>query len=1108
MVPRSVLRLLLSAVAALILPTAFLAPAAHAAGVSATATITASTPQELTIDVEGTGYSGESPGIYVGVSEPGGASPTDASVYRGTKFLTPDKIVDGAFSTTLTLDAAEIATLDSTKTYSVYTLKAHGQAATDPSQTTEVPLNIDFSTLSEPDEPDDGEGQPGDGDPEEPGEGSDDDHETTTPTVRLSQTEFSSDGTTTATVTGTGFDPALQANGTRPPLAGQPSGFYVVFGKFADEWRPSQGAASSTRVIGDQKWAVPAAQIEYAQTGPFWTDASRAQLVELKPDGSFVAEVKVDKSAISDDVAGRFGVYTFAGSGAVAADLETYTPITFADPGPSLDVDVTEQASGVLKIAAVGSGYAPVFPGVYVTLAPSGGPDTQDAGASVAAAWIPNTAMDATGGFATELDLSAEEIAKLDPGTDYSVYTFKAHGMPDPGGTQTVEVPVELDVDLIQGKPVPSGPSLGVEVTEQAAGVLKISAVGAGYATVFPGVYVTLAPSGGPDTQNSDASVAAAYISNSAMDATGGFTTELDLSAEEIAKLDPGIDYSVYTFKAHGMPDPGGTQTVEQPIDIDVNLVQGNGPTDPGDGGDGDSGSETVPKTKGSLRWGVKAAFRSYVTGSIAKGSISVSGGASASGGTYRFYQKFTSAKADGTGTTRYGGTVTFTGHSGALSLRVSDPTITVSSASRGTLSAVAGGSRITLATLDLSRATKRTASGAVTFSGAPATLTSAGAGAFQGYYSAGESLDPVTFTIGANGGAAGGSSTVATAAVQPTFVPPSIPPSTSGLTLDGVQDGDELKAGDVVTATASGFEPNESGIAVVVYSTPVVLSQAVTADAQGNATWTGPLPGSLEPGEHTLTFQGSVDRGVTFTVAEDDQEIGACSVEDASLTWGVKESWRAYVSGSIANGDWTTSGNASYETPEFTFSDGTGDFDGQAATGDVVFDGAIEFTGHSGALKVVLADPVVRLVDADSAVLMLDVTAGDREAAESSGDASTTTTEGVPFAELDLSKATVERSDDGTSITVTDAPATLTEQGHQVFSTYETGSELDPVDIAVTTSADCAQTPEVAAESSAASVAPTGGDDNSTIWWIAGAAALAAVLGGGVWLVRRPGSE
>lgn len=999
MAPRSVMRLLLSALAALILPMAFLAPAAHAAGASATATITTSTPHELTIDVRGSGYSEEDPGIYVGVSESGATSTILKNEYRGNQWVQPQGLAGGVFDVTLTLDAAAIATLDPGKAYSVYTRKAHGQAAADPSQTVEVPLNIDFSTLTEADE--DGDGDEGSGETDG-GTGSDE-GDSSAASVTVSQTTFYVGGSATVTIEGKNFDPTA-ALGTRPPFAGHPAGAYVVFGKFADSWRPSEGAPSANRVIASQKWAVPADQ------------ASGGAYVELSDDGSFTAELEIDKSAIDAVVESKdnatdlvnYGIYTYAGSGATVADYETYTPITFLSP--EVTVSHTEvSAEGSTTVTVTGENFDP---------AAARGTRPPFAGRS---------------------------------GGTYVVFgKFAEDWRPSEGAPSTHRAIAE------QKWAVP---------VEQAAG----------------DPYVELS-------------------------ADGSFTAHLSISKKAIddivadrANAADLVNYGIYTYAGSGA-DAASFETYT-PI-----RFSGAGSGDNG-------GGTTTPdaKTKGSLVWGVKSSFRDYIVGQIAQGRVTVSGGASAQGGTYRFFQKSTSARPDATGTTTYGGTVAFWGHGGDLDLRISDPIVTVSSRSSGTLTAVVNGSRVPFANLNLSNAKKSTSGGAVTFSGAGATLTSAGAAAFTGpdgssFYRTGEALDPVTFTIGADGGAASGSSTVATTLVRPTFLPPSTPPSSSGLTIEGVQGGDEFKAGDVITASASGFEPNESGIAVVVYSTPVVLSQAVTADAQGNATWTGPLPGSLEPGEHTLTFQGSVDRGVTFTVAEEGDEIGRCSVQDATLTWGVKESWRAYVSGSIANGDWTTSGNASYETPEFTFAGGAGNFDAQTSTGDVTFDGAIEFTGHDGALKVVLADPMVRVVDEDSAVLLLDVTAGDRSAAET-GDAETTTTKAVPFAELDLSKATVERSYDGTSITVTDAPATLTEQGHQVFSTYGAGAELDPVDLAVTASADCAQTPEVAAVSSAASVAATGDDGNSMIWWIAGAAALAAVLGGGVWLIRRPGS-
>ena len=61
------------------------------------------------------------------------------------------------------------------------------------------------------------------------------------------------------TVTGTGFGPVPPATtASRPPLAGQFGGIYVVFGTVASTWKPSEGAPSSARVgaPGQTRWVV------------------------------------------------------------------------------------------------------------------------------------------------------------------------------------------------------------------------------------------------------------------------------------------------------------------------------------------------------------------------------------------------------------------------------------------------------------------------------------------------------------------------------------------------------------------------------------------------------------------------------------------------------------------------------------------------------------------------------------------------------------------------------------------------------------------------------------------------------------------------------------
>jgi hypothetical protein len=142
------------------------------------------------------------------------------------------------------------------------------------------------------------------------------------PSVTVSETRVDAEGTTTVTVQGEDFDPAA-ATGARPPVAGRPAGTYVVFGRFAERWQPSQGAASDARPVASQLWALPPGSLPEGTPG----------VVELTADGSFTAQLEVSKAA-ADALAttGRYGIYTYAGGGAVAESYETYTPITFTVP--------------------------------------------------------------------------------------------------------------------------------------------------------------------------------------------------------------------------------------------------------------------------------------------------------------------------------------------------------------------------------------------------------------------------------------------------------------------------------------------------------------------------------------------------------------------------------------------------------------------------------------------------------------------------------------------------------------------------------------------------------------------------------------------------------
>jgi hypothetical protein len=106
------------------------------------------------------------------------------------------------------------------------------------------------------------------------------------------------------------------------------------------------------------------------------------------------------------------------------------------------------------------------------------------------------------------------------------------------------------------------------------------------------------------------------------------------------------------------------------------------------------------------------------------------------------------------------------------------------------------------------------------------------------------------------------------------------------------------------------------------------------------------------------------------------------CSVTDGSIDWGFKESFRSYISGAIARGKWTVSDGATYATPSFSWANGTGTFVGETNSGELGFDGAIDFTGHNGILNTVIANPSLRFIDASRASLLVDVTGTTQEGA------------------------------------------------------------------------------------------------------------------------------
>ncbi|MFJ8145484.1 HtaA domain-containing protein [Streptomyces sp. NPDC096048] len=363
----------------------------------------------------------------------------------------------------------------------------------------------------------------------------------------------------------------------------------------------------------------------------------------------------------------------------------------------------------------------------------------------------------------------------------------------------------------------------------------------------------------------------------------------------------------------------------------------------------------------GRLDWGIKSSFQSYVTGPVAKGSYSLTGGTATVGGSAFRFHSATGAYDGDTGTFRaaFSGGVRFLGHrtgTGAhqLDLTISRPTVSISG-STGTLfvdvtskakgtGAVTTSRQVPFAALSVGGIDMKGGGNAVALDNLPATLTTQGAESFAGYYTAGTALDPVSL-----------SADVRAAARQQERKPSSTP-----------------------TETDKSPEPKR------------------TSD------------GTAKEGE----------------------------IQDGAVDWGVRRTFREYVTGDIADGKWALTAGAQDGGALFRFPGGEGTFEDGDLTG--AFEGAVRFTGAHG-LDLRLS-AVRATVEDGRGTLYADVTSP-----------------GLQGEKVPLVTFTAEglKPADGL-VRVTEAPAKLTARGAEAFGgMYRAGTEMDPVSLAVALTAD-----------------------------------------------------
>lgn len=408
----------------------------------------------------------------------------------------------------------------------------------------------------------------------------------------------------------------------------------------------------------------------------------------------------------------------------------------------------------------------------------------------------------------------------------------------------------------------------------------------------------------------------------------------------------------------------------------------------------------------GTLTWGVKESFRKYVTGPISGGKVQVADGAkqakgngaftfSGGKGTYDLTQHAVS--------TTFKGSVRFLGHKDAkgrweLDLKFADlKLVTKGRTGRITADVTAGGKTrndVAVASLDLSKVKPgRGAGGAMTFPKIPAKLTADGAKAFayhgRSFYKAGETLDPATLSV---------------------------------------------KQGKAIPAP----KPKPKSVAQAPKPASVPEKPKSVEDESL-------LPRNPDPKPSDEAPQSTV--GTAPKSAELNTAAASGDIADGRLTWGVKESFRKYVTGPIANGRITATNGAEKAGDSFNFTKGHGKFDSSAPSSlDASFNGTLQFIGHESEGNDKLDLKLSNLRIKGTGELIADVSSNQRGKNGKYYNAN-----GVTVAKLKLTSDVLKPKSG--LITINAAAATLTADGAKAFSGfYKAGDALDPVTAVIST--------------------------------------------------------
>lgn len=411
----------------------------------------------------------------------------------------------------------------------------------------------------------------------------------------------------------------------------------------------------------------------------------------------------------------------------------------------------------------------------------------------------------------------------------------------------------------------------------------------------------------------------------------------------------------------------------------------------------------------GTLSWDIRESFLKYLTG-FAHGSVNVEGMEKTAAGGFKYTQASGVYNPETkTGQINFAGTAEFTGHNGQLKSTIKNMRLVVVNG-KGTLVADVDAltrdgksvskTGLAIAEVDLSGASVK--DGVFSAQNAAVALTAEGSDVlFAGQYrGADNAMAPLSFSV-----------KLSEQTAENTVEVPRVSESKSS-----DNKGSENGSSDNSSSNASGN------------------SGANGSGSNGSAGTSGSISNGGFSSNSSVSNNPAQPVCVPVTRTREVQEQGASdgTIKSANLGWGVRDSFRNYVRGGIANGSWELNGT-SYSSDAFNWSNGTGTFKG--GKGSISFSGSVRFTGHHGILDTTIANPRLE-INGNSGTLYATMNSNDP-----SGKA--TNYGEVALLKVDLSG--LQSSAD--AVSVNGAATTLTAEGAKAFAGfYDAGKDMAPL--------------------------------------------------------------